>query len=50
MGADPVLSRSSLRFSLAETSTSADVEAALAALPGAVARARRAGSLAPQAR
>jgi cysteine desulfurase len=49
MGVDPALSRASLRFSFGETSTMADVEAVLAALPGAVARARRAGSLAPQA-
>jgi cysteine desulfurase len=49
MGVDPALSRASLRFSLGESSTMADVEAVLAALPGAVARARRAGSLAIQA-
>jgi cysteine desulfurase len=50
MGVDPTLSRSSLRFSLGESSTMEDVEAVLEALPGAVARARRAGSLAIQAR
>jgi cysteine desulfurase len=49
MGVDPALSRSSLRFSLGDTSTEADIDAVLAALPGAVARARRAGSLAPKA-
>ena len=40
--------RSSLRFSLGESSTSDDVDAVIAALPGAVDRARRAGSLAPR--
>lgn len=40
--------RSSLRFSLGETSTAEDVDAVIAALPGAVDRARRAGSLAPR--
>lgn len=40
--------RSSLRFSLGEGTTPADVDAVVAALPGAVARARRAGSLSPQ--
>lgn len=49
MGADLALSRASLRFSLGESSTDADVATVLAALPGAVARARRAGSLATQA-
>jgi cysteine desulfurase len=48
MGVDQALSRASLRFSLGESSSSADVEAVIAALPGAVARARRAGSLASQ--
>ncbi len=49
MGADETLARSSLRFSLGETSSMADVDAVVAALPGAVERARRAGSLARQA-
>jgi cysteine desulfurase len=49
MGVDESLSRSSLRFSLGEESTSEDVVAVVAALPGAVQRARRAGSLAPRA-
>lgn len=49
MGVDESLSRSSLRFSLGEGSTQADVDAVLAALPGAVERARRAGSLASRA-
>jgi cysteine desulfurase len=49
MGVDESLSRSSLRFSLGEGSTQADVDAVLAALPGAVDRARRAGSLASRA-
>jgi cysteine desulfurase len=45
MGADDVRSRSSLRFSLGHTSTSDDVEALVAALPGAVERAKRAGAV-----
>ncbi|MGB7981763.1 MAG: cysteine desulfurase family protein [Candidatus Nanopelagicales bacterium] len=45
MGIDPVLSRSSLRFTLGHTSTDADVDALLAALPSVVARARRAGQV-----
>ena len=49
MGVDESLSRSSLRFSLGEGSTQDDVDAVLAALPGAVERARRAGSLASRA-
>jgi cysteine desulfurase len=49
MGVDESLARSSLRFSLGEGSTQADVDAVLAALPGAVDRARRAGSLASRA-
>ena len=44
MGADTASARSSLRFSLGESSTAADVDAVVAALPGAVERARRAGS------
>ena len=47
MGSDNA--RSSLRFSLGDDSTDADVDAVIAALPGAVARARRAGSLASAA-
>jgi cysteine desulfurase len=42
MGADPASARGSLRLSLGHTSTEADVEAALAVLPGAVQRARQA--------
>jgi cysteine desulfurase len=45
LGADHDRARSSLRFSLGHTSTAADVDALLAALPGAVDRARRAGAL-----
>jgi cysteine desulfurase len=46
MGADESQARSSLRFSLSEASTEDDVDAVIAALPGVVDRARRAGSLA----
>jgi cysteine desulfurase len=42
MGADDDRARSSLRFTLGHTSTRADVDALLAALPRAVERARRA--------
>ena len=49
MGVNESLSRSSLRFSLGEATTPADIAAVVAALPGAVERARRAGSLAPRA-
>jgi cysteine desulfurase len=42
MGADDDRARSSLRFTLGHTSTQADVDALLRALPGAVERARRA--------
>ena len=42
MGADDDRARSSLRFTLGHNSTEADVDALLAALPGAVERARRA--------
>jgi cysteine desulfurase len=45
MGIDPVLARSSLRMTLGHSSTAADVEALLAALPGALERARRAGQV-----
>ncbi|MFC0530071.1 cysteine desulfurase family protein [Phytohabitans kaempferiae] len=44
MGADDDRARSSLRFTLGHTSTSADVDALVAALPGAVERARRAAA------
>ncbi|BAL92362.1 putative aminotransferase [Actinoplanes missouriensis 431] len=44
MGADDARARSSLRFTLGHDSTGEDVEALLAALPGAVERARRAGA------
>lgn len=43
MGLDAATARGALRFSLGRTSTDADVDALLAALPDAVARARRAG-------
>jgi cysteine desulfurase len=49
MGADEALARASLRFSLGESSSETDVDAVLSALPGAVQRARRAGSLASRA-
>ncbi len=42
MGADEDLARSSLRFSLGHTSTTADVDALVEALPAVVGRARRA--------
>ena len=42
MGADDDRARSSLRFTLGHSSTGADIDALLAALPGAVERARRA--------
>ncbi|PRY31309.1 cysteine desulfurase family protein [Pseudosporangium ferrugineum] len=42
MGADDGRARSSLRFTLGHTSTAEDVDELLAALPGAVERARRA--------
>jgi cysteine desulfurase len=42
MGADEDRARSSLRFTLGHTSTTADVDDLLAALPGAIERARRA--------
>jgi cysteine desulfurase len=49
MGVDEPLARSSLRFSLGGTTTPDDIEAVVSALPGAVDRARRAGSLASRA-
>jgi cysteine desulfurase len=45
MGADEAAARATLRFTLGHTSTSADVDALVAALPGAVERARRASRL-----
>jgi cysteine desulfurase len=45
MGADDRVARSSLRFTLGHTSTSADIDELIAALPGAVERARRASAL-----
>ena len=45
MGRSEAEARSSLRFSLGHTTTEADVDALVAALPDAVLRARRAGSL-----
>ncbi len=45
MGADDDLARSTLRFSLGHTSTAADVDQLVAALPAAVERARRAGAV-----
>jgi cysteine desulfurase len=45
MGADADRARSSLRFTLGRSSTVADVDALVAALPGAVDRARRAGAV-----
>jgi cysteine desulfurase len=44
MGADNDRARSSLRFTLGHTSTTADVDALIAVLPGAVERARRANA------
>ncbi|GAA2348152.1 cysteine desulfurase family protein [Dactylosporangium salmoneum] len=44
MGADDARARSSLRFTLGHTSTMADVDALVAALPGAVDRAHRAAT------
>ncbi len=43
MGADNDRAHSSLRFTLGRTSTAEEIDALLAALPGAVERARRAG-------
>ena len=45
MGVDERTARSSLRFSFGRTSTPEDVSMILSALPGAVERARRAGSV-----
>lgn len=44
MGLEPREARGALRMTLGHSSTDADVDAALAALPGAVARARRASA------
>jgi cysteine desulfurase len=43
MGLDPVSAKSSLRFSLGASSSTADIDELITALPDAVARARRAG-------
>ena len=48
MGVDERTSRSSLRFSLGRTSSASDVDAVIRALPAAVDRARRAGSVSSQ--
>ncbi|HEX5741643.1 MAG TPA: cysteine desulfurase family protein [Pilimelia sp.] len=48
LGADAALASSSLRFSLGHTSTAAEVDALLGALPTAVSRARAAGALRPR--
>jgi cysteine desulfurase len=45
MGADDDRALSPLRFTLGHTSTAADVDALVAALPAAVERARRAGAI-----
>ena len=45
MGVDERTARSSLRFSFGRTSTDDDVAAIIRALPGALERARRAGSV-----
>lgn len=45
MGASPATARASLRFSLGATSTQADIAALADALPGVLARARRAGQM-----
>ena len=45
MGIPEAEARGALRLSLGHTSTEADVDAFLAALPGVVERARRAGGL-----
>jgi cysteine desulfurase len=50
MGIDPVQARSSLRMTLGHSSTTADVDALVDALPGALARARRAGQVRISAR
>ena len=44
MGADDDRARSSLRFTLGHTSTEAEIDELITALPGAVERARRAGA------
>jgi cysteine desulfurase len=50
MCADADRARSSLRFSLGHTSTAAEVDELIAALPGAVERARRASVKKPSPR
>jgi cysteine desulfurase len=49
MGVPDALARASLRFSMGENTSDEDIAAVLSALPGAVERARRAGSLASRA-
>ena len=49
MGVADSLARASLRFSMGEGTTDDDIAMVIAALPGAVGRARRAGSLAARA-
>jgi len=44
MGCDPVLARSSLRFTFGHDSAPAEIDGLIAALPAAVERARRAGT------
>jgi cysteine desulfurase len=44
MGCDPVLARSSLRFTFGHDSTAGEIDELIAALPAAVERARRAGT------
>jgi cysteine desulfurase len=48
LGASEAEARSSLRFSLGHTSTTADVDALLEVLPAVVERARRAGAVLPR--
>ncbi|HEX6886589.1 MAG TPA: cysteine desulfurase family protein [Candidatus Nanopelagicales bacterium] len=50
MGIDPILARSSVRMTLGHSSTPAEVEALLSALPAALDRARRAGQVRIDAR
>ena len=45
MGIDPVLARSSLRFSLGHPTTQEDVDALVEALPAVLERAGRAGQI-----
>jgi len=50
LGVDDATARSSLRFSFGEESTAQDVDTVIAALPGVVERARRAGSVSNRSR